>query len=850
MARTGREALDERHAGPEQHDLLQTSHKQHQELSQRSRGRARRRLPGTVLLFAALVLPLASAQFCPFLKNPEYVYGVEDEELNMQASWMQSAVSDSSRRVAGKLWHGACPTTVCGTCLGSEVAEAGQQSAGSQHIRIEYSVQYGRLFLADGYLQCGLVVDDATFDFGSVVAEAESTRKSFSVTGTYDVVNCTMQYLTFQGLRFANKMTQLANYGKQPQVLVQVGPPRVDGPSDTGLQYIYSMSSTTFVVMEEVNSLPNLEVCPTMRVEKHNSLASQYPEQYASTVAASANSPDLLYWEPSRGGERCKHTPLPGVPHMLFKDLQPLVPNGWQRPVYSNGAVVGLSSQVQSGSTVAPMKIFPAFCQIDEVRIRNPPYCGALSQQGHTSCSPDPVSYIYHFEDYEDATLRVSGIRMWDKDLWTGHIDMTSAFRFRPEAQAGVSSKLNDPFDHDSRQPLDIEPGSGTFSAFCARPYFDQASRAAQYDTSQLKADGSRWNAHCARSWTEAISDILPMDKTETKLYVLGRADRTPLTAFDQTNCDMVECLAGGRFDCDANAEAQQEDNKWKCSTLIAGDDSVRCMVVGDVRDAVCFKSDDRCLCNSIVHSRSTVNGQNTWTTVLFWELADRNNRTRVFESGYLRMTYNNQSITDGTLWSDPQTLPYQSIPDGNGLPFDWFRASPMKLRGKVASSDAVYFTVDASTKPIVNPLFTMTLQARYGNVSLPNTPAHSPPVEQNRSMIKLVGTISDLNAALSVVEYRVPGWPLPHFHTLSPKHSLYGHVEEELSLKIDDGGNAGAASGFGQSTRMQFNLVVSGLTRALRCIFSVARSSHRKSAGCPFRRVSCARLPAGPDSH
>lgn len=176
-------------------------------------------------------------------------------------------------------------------------------------------------------------------------------------------------------------------------------------------------------------------------------------------------------------------------------------------------------------------------------------------------------------------------------------------------------------------------------------------------------------------------------------------------------------------------------------------------------------------------------------------------------------MTYNNQSIIDGTLWADPQTLPYQSIPDGNGLPFDWFRASPMSLRGKVASSDNdVYFTVDASTKPIVNPLFTMTLQAAYGNVSLPNNPSHTPPIEQNRSMIKLVGTMSDLNAALSVVEYRVPGWPFPNFHTMSNKHSIYGHVEEELSLKVDDGGNSGAPSVYGEATRMQFNLVVSGL--------------------------------------
>ena len=92
-----------------------------------------------MLLVTVLVLPLATAQFCPLLKNPGYVYGVEDEELNMQSAWMQSAVSAADRMVAGKLWHGECPSTVCGTCLGTEEAIAGQDFAQSQHIRVEYS---------------------------------------------------------------------------------------------------------------------------------------------------------------------------------------------------------------------------------------------------------------------------------------------------------------------------------------------------------------------------------------------------------------------------------------------------------------------------------------------------------------------------------------------------------------------------------------------------------------------------------------------------------------------------------------------------------------------------------------
>lgn len=765
--------------------------------------RAARLRPALLCALAAVVPRLTVAQYCPYMRNPIEVYGVEDVPLPMQQAWINSpSTAAEHRSIAGRLWHGHCPSTVCGSCLGEETPQDGREKS-KDHIQVTYSVLYGRLFLAQGYLSCNPLIDASNFD---VVSERE--EKSFSMTDDYAVVNCTLQYLTFQGLRYFNKMKQLNQFGIQPRVRVQVGPPRLGGPVKDGLDYIYSIETNTFVVLDEMNTLPNLEACPTMGIEKESD-AVRYREQYDSAVIASAVRPQLLYWDPSSGGNRCLQTRLPGADRLLFPAPQP---NGYQPPQMNAGQLIGLHTPVK-GSPVAPKKIEPTFCQTQDERILDPPFCASLAAYGHVSCAADPMSYVYHIEDYEDAVLKINGVRLWDKDIWTGHLDTTFSFKFKTMDGGDGVSKANDPFDNQVDDGgLNIQDGSGNFVFFCARPYYDSAKRATQFETG-VNSNNQAWNKHCARTLQDAISGIVMLDKQQTKFYVLPSVDRTVQTMFEETNCRMTECVVADG--CNPSAENQKPENKWMCSRITnLAPGSTECKWgFGNNKD-ICARVDGRCICKSKVYERTVHKGQDAWSMVLFWELADRENRTKVFETGYLDITYTNSSVVDGTMWADPQTLEYYTdYSAGTGDPFDWFRVSPMKLQGKLSTSvDVTTYTLDASTKNILNPRFKMTLQSQYGNISLPNLQnlnLMSTP-EQSRTRIHFEGTIDQVNEALNVIEYRVPGYLYPHFHTLSERHSIYGHVEEKLTLTLDDLGNSGTPSRWGTATSMEFNLVVS----------------------------------------
>jgi hypothetical protein len=742
--------------------------------------------------------------FCPYLENPGQVFGKEDELVNMQVAWLNAP--GTNRAFAGRLWHGSCPSSSCGCNDDEDYAEKilskpslaikpvdGSAKAGNDvpNIRAEFGVQYGRLMMARGYSSCGaksdipLVIDiDQGIAFGFDPldgVEALDERRAFSITSTYVVINCTLQYLTFQGLRFANRLNQLANFGKQPRVTVKVGPGRPGGPTQTGIQFDYTMESSTFIILEEVNSLPNLDTCPTMGLENA--------------------SGGMLYWHPSMGGDRCMQTLLPGTNGLVtFRDLATPVPlpNNWRQPL-PNGA--GLQSPVE-GSRIFPVRITPPFCQKQDVRISDPPYCETLQKAGHLSCTEDPVSYVYHIEDYDDATLRINGLRMQDKDLWTAHIDTSFSFAFNATAKdiSAGSERINDPFNVDRPEALSIQ-GLGKFSAFCTEPVFDLSKRDAQKNRNQLNSDNQLWDKYCAQSYTDAVSKMVIMDTAETMFHVFPETDRTASTQFDTTNCEMTK----------ATDSARQWENKWFCYYPAVDLELPPCMVVKYVYDQkVCEYRAKKCICKSKVTSSSLTNGKREYEMILFYKLTHRNNISKVFETGYMQLKYTKDTIVGGTMWSDPQTLPYIHYTEGS-LPFDWFRASPLKLSGKVHVSDTIKFYVDASTKTLMTPRFIATVSCKYGNVSLPNKPATLlQQFQQNRSHITIVGTLNEINAAFSVVEYRLPGKSiLPNFNTLSKKHSIYGQVEEQLAITMDDNGTSGVPSPHGTTTSFDFNVVV-----------------------------------------
>jgi hypothetical protein len=725
------------------------------------------------------MFPQAAAQFCPFFKNPTDIVANDDSVredvwIPMQKAWRNvPGQTEDDRRLAGMLWHGECVSTVCGTCKGTEKARDGTVKAGNNDILIEYSVKYGRLFLRPGYLTAcpGATFDSTDFDIKKADVFSDGDTKAFTVTGSYATVNCTLEYLTFQGLRFANKMTHLAMFGQQATVTVRVAPPRTEGPTGTGLQFIFSTITSSNIILDEVNTLPSLASCPKMSLENDKPTSVSYREQ------SFVNSPKLLSWSPESGGNRCKNTILQASNRVLYP------------------------APVPDQTAIHPMTIHPPFCQTDDEKIGSPPFCASLERAGHNACPPNPLSYMYHIEDYKDATLRIRGIEVEDKDVWTTSMNMTFSFKFKPEAieeDTGGDRKqtvtINNPFNSDTPRPLNIEEGSGSLLAFCGMPKYKASLREFQMDNSQTSSAGN-WNQYCARSYEETNKQLVMINRAETKLRIRPTLSRAASTPEELGNCAMVEFWNPARSDID----------KWKCVQK----NNKYCMVIEGVWDKVC---DANCMCTSKVAEGEPFNGRKTYNAYLFWELGDRNNQTKIYETGYMIIKYTNDTILDGTMWSDPGNTPYKfNAGDDESLPFDWFRASPLKLfRGKISTSDSITFTVDASTKAVVNPVFELSVNTLFGHISLPGTPGYLVPASKTARSIMIRGTMNELNEALGVVEYRLP--ERPNFNTLSKNHSIYGPVQERIVLKLDDRGTAGTANPFGEYTIMEFNVAVSAI--------------------------------------
>ena len=721
--------------------------------------------------FACVLLgfaPTSCGIFCPYIHIPGQVSGTEDGVLNMQTAWIRAATTAADKPDrAGRIWHNS---DCAANNPSAESLEDGTEEAANQNLKMIVSVQFGRVFLDERvYSSCSSAssgsfsIDDSNFEMSKDTA----IQKAFSITNKYTVVNCTLQYLMFAGRRFANKRNQLAKFGKQPLVTVWVGPPSDNREVDDGISYTHSMESSTNVLLAEVNSLPILETCPTMAVEYDTA------------------SSGLLQWHPSRGGDRCMLTQLPGT-------NQPTTFASLPNPLKL--------------TDIAPVRIQPSFCHETDIGGSLPlPSCKKLNEEGHKSCPANERSFLYHVEDSENATLRINGIRIEDKDLWTGYLDLTFSFKFAPNNTLSGSGfdKKNNPFEYNNNEPLKIKPNSGEFTTFCAEPIYDKDKRPSQKSEEKMSDSVKVWDHYCAKSMDDAVSGLVIMNKAMTQFHVLDTTDRTVTdsTIFDKTNCQMAEC------DSACDAEQEKDENRWGCSKL----ENVQCMVAGSVAKKVCRNEGGRCKCySSVVSDTMSEKGQAAYEMILFFALVHRNNQSRVYETGYLKMRYTNDTVLSGTMWNDPQTLEYDI--DGN-KPFDWFRASPLKLGGRIdqqrgITNGIITFYVDASSKTITTPRFNLIASARYGNVTLPNTLPITPQY-RNRTHVRIRGTMNELNAALSVIEYRVPGTVLPHFNTLSKNHSIYGNVSEELLVQIDDGGNSGISTSDGNTTSMTFNLVV-----------------------------------------
>jgi hypothetical protein len=111
-------------------------------------------------------------------------------------------------------------------------------------VRASFAVQYGRLWLADGWTACSSIIEGG-------VSSAESTilLESFVLTQNVKTVNCMLKYLMFQGLPNNNIVTSLAE-AKVPLVQLTIAPtcrdipPSCEGGSTAGSDNI--MCTTTY----------------------------------------------------------------------------------------------------------------------------------------------------------------------------------------------------------------------------------------------------------------------------------------------------------------------------------------------------------------------------------------------------------------------------------------------------------------------------------------------------------------------------------------------------------------------------------------------------------------------------
>jgi hypothetical protein len=127
----------------------------------------------------------------------------------------------------------------------------------------------------------------------------------------------------------------------------------------------------------------------------------------------------------------------------------------------------------------------------------------------------------------------------------------------------------------------------------------------------------------------------------------------------------------------------------------------------------------------------------------------------------------------------------------------DLFQASPFNITGvyifeKQGQLETHSFEINVMSSPNVLPQYDVTVETYNGFLSLPNARS----LTRDRPNYKTFsGNIVQVNKALSLIQYRVPGPAKPFFNTLSYPNSLYGTTHESIVITVDDRRNSGAAS-------------------------------------------------------
>ena len=388
-----------------------------------------------------------------------------------------------------------------------------------------------------------------------------------------------------------------------------------------------------------------------------------------------------------------------------------------------------------TGTAIMPRTHVPTQCAAINSK---EPYCDEFST-AMPSCKAHAESYIYHVEDRHDSALSLVNMVLEDADLWTGHMELQVTLAMAADLALSQQTS-NDP------APM-LETVAGTFNTQCVR---------------------SRATRQCAQNQEDALGGVPVLDFEFLEFSIVPTQERKK--EVDGT------CLFVGapQFACQASATG--------CSC----------------RSQTYFPTD----------GQVATDRRETYKAIMFYTVAAKAGAVgagEVYETGYLDITYTTDDIESGnyvvtgSLTADQGKV--SSIHRGEDI--DWFPASPMNITGKYPAAEGRFF-LKAVTETQLNPVYTVDVWSKYGSVYLPEAQvavqrgsvtcvADDGSQLRAETCVTIVGTINQINSALSRVEYVVPS-SLPHLNTMSIDHGIYGRVEEYLRVRVDDKGSSGIA--------------------------------------------------------
>eukprot|EP00960_Hanusia_phi_P046081 757608-Hanusia_phi.AAC.2 len=209
-----------------------------------------------------------------------------------------------------------------------------------------------------------------------------------------------------------------------------------------------------------------------------------------------------------------------------------------------------------------------------------------------------------------------------------------------------------------------------------------------------------------------------------------------------------------------------------------------------------------QCSCRSQAYF---VQGANR-SVILFYELSSTvDNRT--LETGYIDFnmylaTGATYDTVQGQMYADPgrvySTALQQTI--------DWFPASPMTVTGVYNRSTEALQLEHIQTSPSVNPTMTLTVSAKYGTLSLEGS--GSKLLVDTRTTKTIVGTVDEVNTAITMLKYSVPGANIfPYLNTITTVKGI--QHQEVLSVEVFDTLNSSS------KVHLNFSIVIVAVNNA-----------------------------------